>query len=238
MAGEADLLLRPLLRHQRRHQLRLVPREVGQVKRPGVIAAEAGPRSIERDLRAPACVGQRERDEPAGETAAHDHMVGREFCWLAFHRGSLAERTSALNGYANAVVDRRPAKIEDVTELPGDEQSVGELAEWTERQLVLDAVANQRSARRIRERVRMPPAAVGALRLHIHEPRFRRERLDERAPAEPQAEERELVVDGRAGAHRDRLRAADLEVQRFRRDALEVGRVGEEGEHLRSGPVG
>ena len=58
------------------------------MKRPGVIAAEARFALDERDLRAPACVRERERDEPARETAAHNHMVRREFCRPAFHRGS------------------------------------------------------------------------------------------------------------------------------------------------------
>src|SRR5205823_480348 len=43
-------------------------------------------------------------------------------------------------------------------------------------------------------------------------------------------------VDGRPGSHRDRLRAADLEVQRGRRDPLEIGGVGEESENLRAAP--
>src|SRR5450432_1443278 len=88
----------------------------------------------------------------------------------------------------------------------------------------------------------MPPAAVRTLRLHIHEPRNRRlrrtriKRFDQRVPPKPEAEEREGVVDGGAGAHRDRLGAAYLEVQRSGRDALEVRRVREESEHLPPGP--
>jgi hypothetical protein len=38
------------------------------------------------------------------------------------------------------------------------------------------------------------------------------------------------VLDERAHAHRDRARGDDAEAQQRRRDRLEVGRVGEEGE--------
>ena len=110
---------------------------------------------------------------------------------------------------------------------------VTRIGQWN---LVLDAIPNQRSLGCVGERVRMAPAAVRALRLHVDESPSRLERFDERAPPEPEAEQRKLVVDGRPGSHRDRLRAADLEVQRIGRDALEIGGVGEECENLRAAP--
>ncbi len=121
-------------------------------------------------------------------------------------------------------------------DLPGYEQPARDLAEQAERHLVLHPVANQRTAGRVGECVRVPPASVRTFGLHIHETQFRIEDLDERAPTELETEERELVVDDRAGPHRDGLGAADLEVQSPGRDALEVRRVSEEGEHLASRP--
>src|SRR5215218_3868749 len=64
------------------------------------------------------------------------------------------------------------------------------------------------------EPVSVPPKAIGTYQLLVY-------KLDGRPPAR----------DARLPTHRDRLRSEDPEAQLRRGNALEVGRIGEEGEH-------
>ena len=75
MAREADLLARPLLRDEGRHQCPFPIAQVGAVERPGVIAAKPGLTFDERHLFAATGVCQGQRDEPARQAAAHDHVI-------------------------------------------------------------------------------------------------------------------------------------------------------------------
>ena len=77
-------------------------------------------------------------------------------------------------------------------------------AERTERELVLDAIADDGPAGRVLEGVQVAPAAVRAGELDVHEPLSGHVLLDARAPRERHAEERQPVVDERPGRHRDR----------------------------------
>src|SRR5688572_27632798 len=95
---------------------------------------------------------------------------------------------------------------------------------------VLDVVDDPRAVRRRLEAMLVVPPSVGPDNLPVDETDARFPYLDTRPPRYGDAVERDAISDLDAPGHDDGHRCGDVEVQAGRRQALEVGGVGEEGE--------
>ena len=129
------------------------------------------------------------------------------------------------------VVDLPPAIFEHGREVSADECGVGQRAERSERQRVVDDVADLRSPVVGFELVPVMPEAIGAAHLAVHEAAAGMPFLDARHPSQRHAVQAQPVFDARALAHLDRLLGEDLEAQPGRGQRLEVARPREEVEH-------
>ena len=99
------------------------------------------------DTRADPRAARRDRRSRGPEGACDSALPGR--------RGGLRRQILLAR---KVLLDDAAAVVEDLLELPAHEQSVGQVAERAERQLVFDTVADQCAARRIDELVQVPPA--------------------------------------------------------------------------------
>lgn len=107
-----------------------------------------------------------------------------------------------------------------------------QLAEPTQRQRVIDSVADLRAACDADEVMLMAPQAVGAPHLTIDEQLVLLPLLDHRHPANGHAVQPQPVLDPGSLSHLDGLVLQQAKAQPRRRDQLEVGRSGEELEYL------
>src|SRR5215207_1521758 len=82
------------------------------------------------------------------------------------------------------------------------------------------------------EPVGVNPEAIGALQLLVYEPDGRLPVRYARPPAQREPEQAEPIVDQGPFSHGNRSWRENSEVKFGRGDTLEVGRLGEEGEHL------
>jgi len=108
---------------------------------------------------------------------------------------------------------------------------VEDVAEGRNWQPVAHNVFDDRRLPAVVEPVGMLPDAIWTVHLLVYEPDGRLPAGDARLPAQRNPEQAEPVVDQDSFLHRDRLRREDPEVKFRRGDVLQVGRVGEEGEH-------
>src|SRR5215211_8950905 len=106
-----------------------------------------------------------------------------------------------------------------------------DVAEGRKWQPVAHTVFDDRRLSAVVESVGMLPDAIWTVHLLVYEPDGRLPARDARLPAQRNPEQTEPVVDQGPFLHRDRLRREDPEVKFRRGDVLQVGRVGEEGEH-------
>jgi hypothetical protein len=132
------------------------------------------------------------------------------------------------------VIFVRPRLHEDPFDRAVHEDGVGELPEQAEGEGVLDRVGHQGAVGRRHELVRVAPEAVGAPDLHVDEALRGIEGVDQGRPSERDPEEPQAVVDSRPAGHGDGPRRDDVEVEEVGGDGLEVPRVAEEGEDVRS----
>jgi hypothetical protein len=104
-------------------------------------------------------------------------------------------------------------------------------AQWAEADRVAHGVAHQRPlAVQGLDLVGVMPEPVGAADLDVDEAVGRLPGLDERVPPHGHAVQAQAVLKEAADAHLDRRRRDELEAQQRRRDRLEVGGIGKEGE--------
>src|SRR5579885_2896187 len=93
-------------------------------------------------------------------------------------------------------------------------------------------VRDERAAADGAELVAVVPEPVRPLHLHVVERPPGLPELDPGGPAQGDPVQVKPILDQRAGAHLRRLWRSQAEPEPRRRDALEVARTGEEGEHL------
>src|ERR671932_621610 len=107
-----------------------------------------------------------------------------------------------------------------------------ELTERPQRQAVAHHVfGDRRFTPFVVEPVSVPPKAIGTYQLLVYKLDGRPPARDVRLPTQRDPKQAQPVVDYGPTSHRDRLRSEDAEAQLRRGNALEVGRIGEEGEH-------
>src|SRR3712207_1704684 len=107
-----------------------------------------------------------------------------------------------------------------------------DLAKRLERQPVAHHVFDDRRSRPVAEPVGVLPETIGAANLLVNESGGWLPTRDSCPPAQRNPEEAEPVVDNCPFPHWDRLRREYPEAELAWGDAFQVGRVGEEGEHL------
>jgi hypothetical protein len=140
------------------------------------------------------------------------------------------------------LLDPLIAVVEYLLEHAAHEKPVREAPQQAERNLIIDVVVHLHSRASISERnlpkgMRMMPKFVRAAHLSVDERIGRIVGLDHRPPVNRHLEERQAIINHCAGLHLDRQFRHKAEVQKRRRDLLQVARVAEKSKNFVQRPA-